>query len=194
MFWTNIWENAFKMVLWTHINMDIKICCTFYLYLPMSKSNLTHYLSNALVCCKVTRAGENQFKHMKLHRCSYIALLNLQHILMTFNTQCAQVKSVHPAGYGIWESFNTKLCISLFWYCLRIWFKFLSTVKLGDNVFGSVCLPVCVSICMSVQALSNFWHVVVDIRDSACLVQQKAITLKFGVKSSHYQSEVFVCL
>ncbi len=44
-----------------------RICCTLYLYLSMSKSNLTHYLSNALFWQgKVTRAGENQFKHMKL--------------------------------------------------------------------------------------------------------------------------------
>ncbi len=43
-------------------------------------------------------------------------------------------------------------------------------------------------VCLSV------WHVAVDIRDSACRVQQKAITVKFGVKGGHYRSEGFVCL
>ncbi len=33
-----------------------------------------------------------------------------------------------------------------------------------------------------------------DIRGSACRVQQKAITLKFGVNGGHYRSEDFVCL
>ena len=52
----------------------------------------------------------------------------------------------------------------------------------GDNVLGSihpyVCLSIRRSVCVSVQALR---------------VQQKAITLKFGVKGVHYRSEGFVC-
>ena len=31
---------------------------------------------------------------------------------------------------------------------------------------------------------SNFWRVVVDIRDSACRVQQKTITLEFQARST----------
>ena len=38
----------------------------------------------------------------------------------------------------------------------------------------------------------NVWCVAVDIRGSACRVQQKAITLKFGVKDGHYRSKGFV--
>ena len=41
---------------------------------------------------------------------------------------------------------------------------------------------------------SNFWRIAVDIRGSACRVQQGAVTLTFGVKGGRYQSEGFVCV
>ncbi len=42
--------------------------------------------------------------------------------------------------------------------------------------------------------MSNFWRVAVDIRGSACRVQQRAITVKFGAKGGHYRSKGYVCL
>ena len=46
-YWPNLHNHLLPNL---HIPMGAeRICCTFYLYLPISKSNLTHYLSNALV-------------------------------------------------------------------------------------------------------------------------------------------------
>ncbi len=44
------------------------------------------------------------------------------------------------------------------------------------------------------RSRSNVWRVAVDIRSSACRVQQRAITVKFGANGGHYRSEGFVCL
>ncbi len=47
------------------LRFDKRMCCSFYLYLPMSKSHLTQYLSKVTDCVS-----------------PYISLLNLQHILL----------------------------------------------------------------------------------------------------------------
>ncbi len=41
---------------------------------------------------------------------------------------------------------------------------------------------------------SNIWHVAVHIKGLACRVQQKSITLKFGVECGHNRSKGFVCV
>ncbi len=76
----------FQLLQMNHFSFT-RICCTFYLYLPMSKSNVLVCVDPkvyAVWLCKGTRVhgvGENQFKHTRLHHCSDIGLLNLQRIL-----------------------------------------------------------------------------------------------------------------
>ncbi len=73
-------------------------------------------------------------------------------------------------------------------------------------VASVVCLSVCVCVCLSELCCLNrltlifgmgvdlIFRVSVDIRGSACRVQQRAIALKFGVKGSHCQSKIVVCV
>ena len=71
-----------------HSFLTLRMCCTFYLYLPISKSNLTQYLSEVTVyvgpmvyVINLEPLHKSDNRLTKLHHCSYISLLNLQHIL-----------------------------------------------------------------------------------------------------------------
>ncbi len=69
--------------------------------------------------------------------------------------------------------------------------KFIIDRKVREIMHLVAFVRVCLSVCLS---RLNVWRVVVDTRGSACQVQQKAITIKFGVKGGYYRSEDFVCL
>ena len=65
-----------------------RMCCSFYLYLPIILSVLTGYSSigTTFVGSEVPDIRQNQIQQTKLHHFFYITLLNLQHILFLFRT------------------------------------------------------------------------------------------------------------
>ena len=71
----------------------------------MCESNLTQYLSEVTVYVSpmvyVIRSRENIFQHTKLHHCSYISLLNLQHILPVLPAPRLITFSLLPAPFLI---------------------------------------------------------------------------------------------
>ncbi len=90
-----------------------RMCCTFYLYLPISKSHRTQYLSK-VPDCKVTRSREKIFQHTKLHHCSYISLLNLQHILTNlYKKVCRTLSNTYIPDKESRISFSYSVCIHM---------------------------------------------------------------------------------
>ena len=91
----------------------------------MSKSHLIRYLSKAKACVslmvyviglqaefwtgKVARSRENLLQHMKLHHCSYISLLNLQHIL--FVCKASKLQVIHSVQITRRENGSTRYAI-----------------------------------------------------------------------------------
>ena len=71
-----------------------------------------------------------------------------------------------------------RVCASLF---VAIYLALRSRSNFGGKV-------------KSQRSRSDFWRVVVDIRGSACRVQQRAITLKFAAKGHCHQSDGCLCV
>ncbi len=83
-----------------------QMCCTFYSELICEYNLQIGHLQAEFWTCKVTRSRENLLQHTKLHHCSYISLLNLQHILLkgseiAFNGSIYLISKASPTNSGL---------------------------------------------------------------------------------------------